>query len=148
MFVIDSEASQVRSLSTINLNGHDLVNVRSILGVDNRWYINEEGLLSVEEIRAKRLCLGSICVTESDLTELLKKNNLAPPPSTPNGGGGGGSGGGDSRGSAITEAPPETPIVDSQPQPQPLPPEPNPVISEFAPDSAGPVETVANSLPN
>ena len=39
------------------------------------WGINSEGELVVKRIRAKELCLGSTCITESDLKEILNNRS-------------------------------------------------------------------------
>lgn len=82
LFTIDPATSRIRSLLPLDLTDQDLFNVRSILGSNNRWSINEAGLLRVEEVRANRLCLGDICVTERTLEELLKRNGVPYTPSS------------------------------------------------------------------
>jgi len=61
-----------------------LVNVKAITSASGNWSIDEEGILVVKEVRADKLCLGSTCVDEAQLQELLNSGGISsPPPADP-----------------------------------------------------------------
>ncbi|MEK7535453.1 MAG: hypothetical protein AAB590_00335 [Patescibacteria group bacterium] len=69
--------------------------------------ISEDGILTVREVHAEKLCLGSTCVTEVELRTLLDNNNLSTPQIIPT----------------------QDPAPEPEPEPEPVPPDP-----EVAPD--------------
>ncbi len=56
-----------------NFDPDNLVALRQAAG---NWSLDENGLLFVKEVHAEKLCLGDVCVDESDLRSLLRKNDL------------------------------------------------------------------------
>ncbi len=141
-FTVDVAGPRLRSLLPLDLNNQDLFNVRSILGSNNRWSVNDQGLLQVEEVNTKRLCLGDICVTQSTLEELLRRNGVPYTPSSTapivpevlGGGGGGGS-------------PPPAELVPPPIEPEPIVNNPVEVLPPSEPPpEAPPTETAESSL--
>ena len=102
--------------TALNLNNHDLLNVRSIIG--QNWRIDESGVLTVKELRAERLCLGETCVGETELRRILDRADLEPAPAEP---------------------PPETAPTPDLPEPEPEPePEPTATSTETVPEPEEP----------
>ena len=73
---IDMSSGRIKANYVLDMDDHDIVNVRSILSAAGTWSIDENGKLTVDEIHAKKLCLEDICVTKEELKNLLDKAGL------------------------------------------------------------------------
>ncbi|KKQ82536.1 MAG: hypothetical protein UT05_C0001G0125, partial [Parcubacteria group bacterium GW2011_GWF2_38_76] len=57
---------------SLDLNNQDMKNVRSILSASGKWSISEEGILTVEEFKARKICFGDQCLDSYELKSLLE----------------------------------------------------------------------------
>ncbi|MBI2023574.1 DUF5011 domain-containing protein, partial [Candidatus Giovannonibacteria bacterium] len=103
-WAVDQESGKVRSNYSLDMDGKDIINARNILSASGNWSIGDDGKLVVKEIQTEKLCIGSTCITETELKALLEKAGLAP--TSP-------SEGGESQGVNDTEAPVVTVIGDN-----------------------------------
>ncbi len=69
----------------LDLGGHSMINVKSIASANGKWSIDENGLLIVEKIQTKELCIEDICVNKDQLRTLLQNNGLMPDQGTVSG---------------------------------------------------------------
>ncbi|KKT58771.1 MAG: hypothetical protein UX43_C0024G0001, partial [Candidatus Giovannonibacteria bacterium GW2011_GWB1_46_20] len=82
---IDQETGELKKGFFIDLKEADVINARSILSANGNWSIDENGKLTVKEIQTDKLCVGSTCITETELKALLEQKGIAPaetPPSS------------------------------------------------------------------
>ena len=62
-WAVDLAAGNIKSSYLLDMDGKDIINVRKIIGSAN-WSLDENGALSVKEVKTEKLCVGSVCVTE------------------------------------------------------------------------------------
>jgi len=77
VWILDRVNGQIKSLTSLDMSNFDITNVRTIKSSTDKWSLSEEGVLTVKEIKAEKLCLGQTCVTESELKMLLQTANLS-----------------------------------------------------------------------
>ncbi len=107
-WTLDSDTGSIIYNGDLNMNGFDINNVRAITSVSGAWSIDEAGRLTVAEVQTEKLCIGSTCITEAQLKDLLAGGVLAEEDegeSEGSGSGGGGSTGGSGIPAGDTEAP-------------------------------------------
>ncbi|MDO8183849.1 MAG: tail fiber domain-containing protein [bacterium] len=104
LWTIDDTTGRMRAFSSLDINNLDIANVRSIQSGSGDWSISATGVLVVKEVRVDKLCLGNICITETDLKNLLDKAGLGAVGSAPDGG-----------------ATPPPPAPEPEPEPTPIP---------------------------
>jgi hypothetical protein len=137
LWSLDESTGRIKAFSSLDLNNMDINNVRSIQSGSGDWSISADGILVVKEVRTQKLCLGQICITETDLKSLLDHAGLGAVITAPSGDTGSttasstppsGGNGGD------TPPPTETPPTDPAPT-DPTPTEPPP--SDTPPATGG-----------
>ncbi len=127
----NSSGQLVLADADYDFQGHSILNVKSIASSTGKWSIDENGLLAVEKIQTKELCIEDICVNKDQLKTLLQNNGLLPVVS------------GDSTPPA-EEPPAEEPL----PTPEdPAPDTETPPAEEPAPDPAPPAEEPPAEVP-
>jgi len=73
---LDGESGRIKALGAIDLNNHELTNVKAITSASGNWQIDEHGVLVVKEVKTEKLCLGETCVDENTLKNLLQNAGL------------------------------------------------------------------------
>ena len=59
------------------MSGQDLTNVRALFAANGKWSLDEQGVLTVEEVKAKtvtaseKICIQDVCVNRDQLNALL-----------------------------------------------------------------------------
>ncbi len=131
LWTLDESTGRIKAFSSLDLNNMDINNVRSIQSGSGDWSISADGILVVKEVRTQKLCLGQICITETDLKSLLDHAGLGAVITAPSGDTGGSTGsttpptGGDSGGSGSSNPPTDPPASDptpTEPPPSDAPP--------------------------
>ena len=121
-FAFDETGNRLTALAPINLNNNDLLNVRSIIGANGSWKIDEQGILTTTEVHTTKLCIGATCINENQFQDILRKAGIP-----------------------FEEASSSPPLPDPEPVPEPVPvPNPEPVP---LPDP-GPISTTTPVIPD
>jgi len=142
LWTIDPATGKIKPYTTLDLAGASIENVQSVTSASGKWSINNEGIIIATELRAERLCLGSTCVTESELKNLLEHAGTAAVGFVGNTGSSTGGGGNTSSTSPIVEAPSTEPATTTIPE---IPQEEPPVVE--APATPPPPELPVAPLP-
>jgi hypothetical protein len=85
LFALGSDGGDVRYLAErpFNLSGQDLTHARAIFSENGTWSLNEQGVLTVEEVHAKKvkaeqeICIQDVCVNRDQLNALLINANIS-----------------------------------------------------------------------
>ena len=65
------------------MKGQALTNVKSIVSASGNWSIDENGLITVKEIKTDKLCVGTRCVTQAEFESIFGAGAPTTTPSTP-----------------------------------------------------------------
>jgi hypothetical protein len=63
-------------------SGFDISNVKTLVSASGIWSIDEQGNFKAKTVNAEKVCIGSTCVDENTLKQLLEKNGLSTPSSS------------------------------------------------------------------
>jgi hypothetical protein len=69
--------------SGFDMRGQALTNVKSIASASGNWSIDENGLITVKEIKTDKLCVGTRCVTQAEFESIFGAGTTATPPAAP-----------------------------------------------------------------
>ena len=69
--------------SGFDMRGQALTNVKSIVSASGSWSIDENGLITVKEIKTDKLCVGTRCVTQAEFESIFGAGTPVAPPATP-----------------------------------------------------------------
>lgn len=73
LWTLDGETGKIKPFAALDLNNTDMINVRSIQSASGNWSIAEDGTLVVKTVKTEKLCVGSVCIDEEDLAEILEE---------------------------------------------------------------------------
>ncbi len=81
---LDQTSGRLKYIAGLDLNDFDMINVKAIRGSANKWSIDAFGNMIVGQITANKLCIGTTCIDENDLKQILGKGGVITTATTPN----------------------------------------------------------------
>ena len=73
---LSSSISNGTMTTNLDAGGNSILNIKSLISQSGKWSISEDGVLTVEKIQTKKLCLEDICITRDDLKKLLENSGI------------------------------------------------------------------------
>jgi hypothetical protein len=68
---------KIKYIAPIDMNEFSITNVSAIRQAAGKWSLDEHGLLVIDEVRAQKLCLDDLCITRSELENILTETNTS-----------------------------------------------------------------------
>lgn len=114
---LDETTGELKPFAALDLGGQNIKNVGAITSASGNWSISADGVLVTKEVRTEKLCVGSVCVNESDLRGLLQMAGIGVTEVVT---GGGDDNDNDSNTDTATTTATTTPLVEDEPEEPPV----------------------------